>query len=881
MKKCVYCLTAIAVSLIIGSFSYAQVSMDNFCSIPPFVSAAAPPNVMVMLSVETPMQGALHPDVTCGYTAGVYGCAPSTCQSTDAGGRSISNCYDNSKNYSGYFNPVKCYTYSSSTFTVSGNASSHQCSGAWSGNFLNWATMTALDGFRGTLTGGTRSGITGGDTATSTILLGARETLYTDSANRRLGHSWFPLKKLSTNTNLYTPYAAGTTIYIGRHANGFSVCSSSDCKVNANGGSFTKGDPQTATTTSVTAAFTLNIKACASGNLESNCVAYGSNYKPEGLIQQYETKMRFGLISYSTDNNKGRNGGIVRSNVKWVSRTIPYGMLYHTDATTAAPVECTTAAGCTNPVAEVQDTDGTFISDPDGFGSGYTNSGVINYINKFGYANGYKSYDPISEMYYQAVRYFMNKGPSNSTNAYYCGDGLAVNDDGFPNLCNQTGYTKLQWRDPYLYPCQQGVVLAINDANPWCDKRIPGTAFTNAAQGNNNCVDSAGDTGATDSDMPTGWSVTDWTNKVGKYEFGSSFSLKVGCNLDGTCDWSAAPKTVTNLGRVSGTFPYVAKNNSYYIAGLAYYAHTRDLRNDLPGSQTLTTYLMDTQETNPQMLVGNTSMLYLAAKYGGFNDKNGANADGDLVPDLTPEWDKDAQGFPDNYLLAAENPSDMINGFGKFFLDIISRSSSGTASSVLASSEGSGANISQAVFYPKRLFTNSDAVWTGELKNLWYYVDPFFQNSSIRDNHQQDTATIKYLNLKNDYEIQYFVDSADGHTKVRLLEDSNGDGAGDTPQGIVPLEDIVPIWEAGRLLWERSDISNPRTIKTSNSSNSFVDFATTNASTLQSSLQAGSLTEAQNIINYVRGTDISTYRNMFGSLAISYPRHRACNQQSR
>jgi Tfp pilus tip-associated adhesin PilY1 len=858
MKKCIYCLTTIAVFLMIGSFSYAQVSMDNFCSIPPFVSAAAPPNVMVMVSVETPMQGALHPDVTCGYTAGVYGCTTPACMTTDAGGRYISNCYDNTKNYSGYFNPAKCYSYASSTFTVSGNASSHQCSGNWSGNFLNWATMTALDGFRGALTGGNRST----DTNSSTILLAARETLNTDSANRRLGHSWFPLKRLSTNTNLYTPYAAGTTIYIGRHANGFSVCSSSDCRVNANGGSFTKGNPQTGTTTNVTAAFTLNITACASGNLEPNCVYYPSSgyYKPEGLIQQYETKMRFGLISYSSDNSAQRNGGIIRSNVKWVSRTIPYGMLYHTDATTAAPVECTTATGCTNPVAEVQDTNGTFIADPDAFGGSYTNSGVINYINKFGYANGYKSYDPVGEMYYQAVRYFMNKGPSNSTGAYYCGDGtITYNDDGFPNLCNQAAMTKHQWRDPYLYPCQQGVILAINDANPWCDKKIPGTAFTAAgAPADTNCTN---DHGSPDADMGS-FNVTDWTNKVGKYEFGSSFSLKVGCNLDGVCDWSAAPaKTVTNLGRVSGSFPYVSKNNSYYIAGLAYYAHTMDLRADLEGSQTLTTYMMDTQETNPQMLVGNTSMLYLAAKYGGFNDKNGVNADGDLVPDLTPEWDKDAQGFPDNYLLAAENPSDMINGFGKFFLDIISRSSSGTASSVLASSEGSGANISQAVFYPKRLFTNSDAVWTGELKNLWYYVDPFFQNSSIRDNHQQDTATTKYLNLRNDYEIQYFVDSADGHTKVRLLEDSNGDGAGDTSQGTVPLEDIVPIWEAGRLLWERSDISDPRTIKTSDSSNSFVDFATTNASTLQSSLQAGSLTDAQNIINYVRGTDISTYRN--------------------
>ena len=32
--------------------------------------------------------------------------------------------------------------------------------------------------------------------------------------------------------------------------------------------------------------------------LESNCVQYGSNYKPEGLLQQYSNKIRFSAFGY-------------------------------------------------------------------------------------------------------------------------------------------------------------------------------------------------------------------------------------------------------------------------------------------------------------------------------------------------------------------------------------------------------------------------------------------------------------------------------------------------------------------------------------------------------------------------------------------------------
>ena len=71
--------------------------------------------------------------------------------------------FDTSGNtrYLGYFDPDKCYTYGSSGyFTPSGSATSkaagYACSGQWSGNFMNWATSSAIDILRYGLTGGDR-----------------------------------------------------------------------------------------------------------------------------------------------------------------------------------------------------------------------------------------------------------------------------------------------------------------------------------------------------------------------------------------------------------------------------------------------------------------------------------------------------------------------------------------------------------------------------------------------------------------------------------------------------------------------------------------------------------------------------------------------------
>ena len=68
--------------------------------------------------------------------------------------------------YFGYFDSNKCYTYSSNLFTPSGAATSKKCSGKWSGDFLNYLTMSRMDALRRVLYGGYRST----DTDQETIL---------------------------------------------------------------------------------------------------------------------------------------------------------------------------------------------------------------------------------------------------------------------------------------------------------------------------------------------------------------------------------------------------------------------------------------------------------------------------------------------------------------------------------------------------------------------------------------------------------------------------------------------------------------------------------------------------------------------------------------
>jgi len=117
------------------------------------------------------------------------------------------------------------------------------------------------------------------------------------------------------------------------------------------------------------------------------------------------------------------------------------------------------------------------------------------------------------------------------------------------------------------------------------------------------------------------------------------------------------------------------------------------------------------------------------------------------------KMDKDGDGLPDNYF-PVSNPLQLDSQLEKALNEILARVASGTAASILNNSEGSGANLLQAVFYPKKQFDNStEANWIGEMQNLWYFIDPFLNKTSIREDTNQDNV----LNLKQDYVTKFYL----------------------------------------------------------------------------------------------------------------------------
>ena len=226
------------------------------------------------------------------------------------------------------------------------------------------------------------------------------------------------------------------------------------------------------------------------------------------------------------------------------------------------------------------------------------------------------------------------------------------------------------------------------------------------------------------------------------------------------------------------------------------------------------------------------------------------------LPASHVDWDSNGDGIPDTFF-KADNAMEVKEKIVEVILDILRHVSSGSAVSILASSEGSGASLLQAVYFPRKTFGTTEIDWIGKMHNLWYYVDPYLASSNIRE----DTVADKKLHLINDYVVQFYYDTYLNDTMVNRFQDVDGDGAPDTFVGKANLEDVINLWEAGKVLWARDLATSPRTIYTQLNGSIFTELSVANASILQSYLNAVDLTEAQDIIKYVQGEDKAGYRN--------------------
>ncbi len=550
----------------------------------------------------------------------------------------VAGAYTSANTYKGYFDPNKCYDYqyhatvaANRYFVPAAVATNRTCTNRWSGNFLNWAATQTIDPFRLVMTGGFRTR----DELALTVL---------QKANHPATGQLFPNKSLSAAQIAgATPFGAYAAFNMRINGAGFDMLFT----VNGNVGAInaavpatTNFDPGAAFNPATVYRIPIRVKVCdptAPGGVEANCKKYGNNWKPEGLMQQYSQRLRFAAFGYLNQSGNGRDGAVLRARMKYVGPTYPVP----------------SAPDVTNTAAEWDPNTGIFVINPDpadatATNSAYApataivNSGVANYLNKFGQitGNGYKGNDPVSELYYAAQRYFRNIGAVPEWNILRNTTTVDQALDGFPVVRN--------WDDPIQYSCQKNFILGIGDIYTHADKNIPGATGTSLE--------------------PT---------KPASISGDTVVDAQAATNLAFALQGLSAPNANDYSGR----------NNSAGMVGLAYWANVNDIRPDTVGvartldKQTIQTLWVDVLE---QPFVTN-NQFYLTAKYGGFiPPATPAYSFANTTPLPQAWWSTNGETLsgqprPDNYFTAG-NPDQMITGLTKAFQRINALSAAFTTS---------------------------------------------------------------------------------------------------------------------------------------------------------------------------------------------------------
>ena len=422
------------------------------------------------------------------------------------------------------------------------------------------------------------------------------------------------------------------------------------------------------------------------------------------------------------------------------------------------------------------------------------------------------TWTPLAETLYEAVRYFRQDSPYYNTSDFTKGSG------------NFTG-TNI-YKDPYAYnyssvdstlknlyvPCAKSFILFLTDGESTKDLNIPGSSTSSP------------------------------------YADCSLTNIKA-CSGYGGAPNNPNPRFA---GTTIGT-TYSSDGRDYMI-DVAYWARTKDMRDSTTGCTTTPTSWQQCLPGNqnivlyPIFMFGTgSSLLQDAAIYGGFVDSDNNNK-----PDCSTnpaECYKDSDGdgtiesngddLPITYFEGSDAKA-LETNIRDAIYSIVKRAASSTAVSVLSSSEGSGANLLQSLFYPKRKFsTSAEITWASDLMNYWYYFDPYLQNTQIREDTVREgdstpdaSGSYNYtlLDLKNDNITTLYFDSSLEKTLAARCLDTDGDGDCDTSVSTLEVEDSKAIWRAGLNLWWTDAAS--RNIFTSLDGTTHLSFDTSNQTSL-------------------------------------------------
>ena len=403
--------------------------------------------------------------------------------------------------------------------------------------------------------------------------------------------------------------------------------------------------------------FLARVKVCDQNDVRDYgmCTEYPNNgtpvKKPTGVIQKYADDLRLAAFGYvmdpttahagftwdgtdEFDDFKGRFGGVLRAPMKYVGENAytPTGVK---SANARAEWDANTGILLANPDKCGETGGDTHCKGIENGSKEFKRSGVINYLNQFGRTNpdiqgNYKQYDNLSELYYEAMRYMqgLTPSPADATNGVSAAAGnldIYANDymrDGFPV------YDDWSEIDPYGgtgysatgdYTCVPASMVVIGDVNTHDTDRNNSTNNIRKLRSTMKAAE-----GATD-----GWSSAlntpdahYWRDVVRAFEQQHTPGFNTGAGYAQLRHWST-------------------------IAGLAYWAHTHDIRAEgewtsaktVAGSKVrpglrLNTYTFDVNEEDKEReytkrigtscyQTGNDgchwgNQLWLAAKYGGF-----------------------------------------------------------------------------------------------------------------------------------------------------------------------------------------------------------------------------------------------------------------------
>lgn len=596
--------------LLIGGIAALRIGMSA-ATLPDVVDLNSPPaagndepsNVALALSVEFPTVGAA-------YRGSEYVHDP-----------------DNNP-YLGYWDSKACYRYKEAGssdlageyfYRIGSTDSSGFCSNAYSGNLLNYAASSAIDILRLGLTGGNRVV----DTASKTVL--ERAFLYTTwTFNNATYVPARPIAKTYVGKVIppdATPLATDNYVYAGNCENvvwfGRRTTIGVPCmdpKKVAGGVTTYYGDLNPVVA-GVYKPMYARVRVCdaVESSRPDYCFRYpAGNYKPVGQVQLKSDGTRISAFGYLADNS-ARYGGVLRAPMGYVGPTMP------------------NASGVMvpNPRAEWNVNTGVFVDNPLNE-AGFNYSGTVNYLNRFGTTGTkgyYKGLDPVGELYYESLRYYMGLGPTPEATA-----GMtAAMTDGYPV------YTT--WQDPILNAChRKNYTLVIGDVNTHWDKQLPGhggagsvaTDANDPARGAENLLGSGT------------FNAVTWAKVIADLETDASNTFTN--SLGAVVSTAGNPNPIAANASLNSKKTGSGSRSAYYWAGAAYWAHTQPIRNDLDAKGKsksgvrVNTFAIDVDEGGNGLIDGNTraiqprsSSFYLAGKYGWFN-----NTDSSKINPLPP-----------------------------------------------------------------------------------------------------------------------------------------------------------------------------------------------------------------------------------------------------